>query len=61
MGVVIERATKPRIDVPPFSHPFITGVSGFVTRPAYLIQKLLEISACVVRFGPRLRADLQLL
>ena len=32
-----------------------------MTRPAYLIQKLLEISSCVVRFGLYLQADLHIL
>jgi hypothetical protein len=32
-----------------------------LTRPAKLSQNPLEIFACVVRFGPWWRADLQLL
>ena len=39
-------------DLPPISHPLITGVSRFLTRPGKLCQKRLGISACVVRFVP---------
>ncbi len=34
------------------SKPEVIGDFGLLTRPAYLSQKSLEISACMVRFGP---------
>jgi len=45
-------SAEDRGDLPPFAQPFITGVFSVVTRPAYLSQKSLDISACMVRFGP---------
>lgn len=37
------------------------GCGGEVTRPVLLSQKRMELSACVVRFGLCLQADLRLL
>ena len=49
------------VDLPPFSHPFITRDSVCVTRPGKLSQNQLETSAYVVRFVPVWRARLQLM
>jgi hypothetical protein len=39
-------------DLPPISHPLITGVSPLLTCTGKLRQNSLEISACVIRFVP---------
>ena len=39
-------------DLPPISHPFITGVSVGLTCTGKLSRKPLGISTCVVRFVP---------
>ena len=39
-------------DLPPISHPVITGVFSFLTCTGKLSQNSLEISACAVRFVP---------
>jgi hypothetical protein len=46
-------------DLPPISHPVMTGVSPFLTCTGKLSQNSLEISACVIRFVPDLPADLR--
>jgi 8-oxo-dGTP pyrophosphatase MutT (NUDIX family) len=48
-------------DVPPNSHPFITGDSRLMTRPGKLSRRRLESSACVVRLAPELPACFELM
>ena len=54
-------ACRTVVDLPPFSHPFITRDSVCVTRPGKLSQNQLETSAYVVRLVPVWRARLQLM
>ena len=40
------------LECPVFFVPVLMRETGRMTRPAYLSQKSLDISACMVRFGP---------